>query len=49
MMSKGNPTAGITSNRGWGLEAFTADDLERIHHASLELLESCLSMHKPFE
>ena len=34
-----HPRAGATTSGGWGLQAFTPDDLTLIHHTSLQLLE----------
>ena len=31
---------GVLPGSGWGLNAFTADDLDGVHHASLEVLET---------
>ncbi len=38
-MLKRSQKAGVYANNGWGLWAFTEDDLETIHHASLELFQ----------
>jgi len=38
-MSNRNQKAGSYTNNGWGLCAFTDDDLVTIHHASLELFQ----------
>jgi trimethylamine--corrinoid protein Co-methyltransferase len=34
------PAAGISTRRGWGLNALTNDDLEQIHAATLDVLQS---------
>lgn len=39
IMLKRNPKAGVATNGGWGLNAFTDDDLQTIHTASLELFQ----------
>ncbi len=38
-MLKRSQKAGVFTNNGWGLRAFTDDDLDTIHHASLELFQ----------
>jgi trimethylamine--corrinoid protein Co-methyltransferase len=39
IMLNRNPKAGVFTNSGWGLSAFTDDDLQTIHAASLELFQ----------
>ena len=36
----GSPRNGEWANGGWGLSAFTPDDLDRLHEASLEVFEN---------
>jgi len=38
-MLKRGPRSNTSTNGGWGLQAFSDDDLETVHYASLELFE----------
>jgi trimethylamine--corrinoid protein Co-methyltransferase len=37
---KRSPSNGVSASGGWGLSAFTPDDLGRLHEASLEVIEN---------